>query len=131
MGTVTLVASSLHAELNNSAASFAPFTPGLAMELVLLALLVASMVRSVMAVPYYHQAGFVGGISVESDARKHWTSKGTAYVCKAGVLFSWAFRQLVLLAPVVALILYPFAGPLGRVCTTPAAAGFKRQEFTR
>ena len=64
MGTVTLAASSLHAKLNNSAASFAPFMPGLAMELVLLALLVASMVRSVMAVPYYNHAGFVGGISV-------------------------------------------------------------------
>ena len=111
MGTVTLAAPSLHAELSDSAAVFASFTPRLAMELVLLALLFASMVCSVMAVRYYNHAGFVGGIPVESEARKHWTPAGTAYVCKAGVLYSWALRQLVLLAPVVAFILHPFAGP--------------------
>ena len=128
MGTVTLAASSLHAKLNNSAASFAPFTPGLAMELVLLALLVASIVRSVMAVPYYNQAGFVGGVSVESDARKHWTSKGTAYVCKAGVLFSWAFRQPVLIAPVVAFMLHPFAGPVAALVVCGVLFSFDRFE---
>ena len=112
MGTVTLAAPSLHAELSDSAAVFASFTPRLAMELVLLALLFASMVCSVMAVRYYNHAGFVGGIPVESEARKHWTPAGTAYVCKAGVLYSWALRQLVLLAPVVAFILHPFAGPV-------------------
>lgn len=112
MGTVTLAAPSLHAELSSSAAALPPFTPRLAMELVLLTLLFASMVCSVMAVRYYNHAGFVGGIPVESDARKHWTPAGTAYVRKAGLLYSWALRQLVLLAPVVAFILHPVAGPV-------------------
>ena len=113
MGTVTLAVPSLHAELGTGEASALPhFTPRLAMELVLLALLFASLVSSVMAVRYYNHACFVGGMPVESDARKRWTAAGTAYVRKAGVLYSWGLRQLVLLAPVVAFILHPIAGPI-------------------
>lgn len=112
MGIVTLAAPSLHSQFDEAAASLPQFTPRLAMELVLLAMLFASLVCSVMAVRYYNHAGFVGGMPVESEARKHWTAAGTAYVRKAGVLYSWALRQLVLLAPVVAFILYPFAGPV-------------------
>lgn len=128
MGTVTLAAPSLHAELGSSAAGFAPFTPRLVMELVLLALLFASMVCSVMAVRYYNHAGFVGGIPVESEARKHWTPTGTAYVSKAGVLYSWALRQLVLLAPVVAFILHPFAGPVAALIVCGVLLSFDRFE---
>ena len=112
MGIVTLAAPSLHSQFDEAAASLPQFTPRLAMELVLLAMLFASLICSVMAVRYYNHAGFVGGMPVESQARKHWTAAGTAYVRKAGVLYSWALRQLVLLAPVVAFILYPFAGPV-------------------
>lgn len=61
MGTVTLAAPSLHAELGNAASGLPSFTARLAMELVLLALLFASLVSSVMAVRYYNHAGFVGG----------------------------------------------------------------------
>ena len=78
MGIATLAAPSLHAELSNTAAAFALFTPLLAMELVLLALLFASMVCLVMAVRHYNHASFVGGIPVESDARRHWTPASTA-----------------------------------------------------
>ena len=112
MGIVSLAAPSLHAQCGAAASELPLVTPRLAMELVLLAMLFASLVCSVMAVRYYNHAGFVGGMPVESDARKHWTPAGTAYVRKAGVLYSWALRQLVLLAPVVAFILHPFAGPI-------------------
>lgn len=112
MGTVTLAVPSLHAEFGAAASVLPRLTPRLAMELVLLALLFASLVSSVMAVRYYNHAGFVGGMPVESDARKRWTAAGTAYVRKAGVLYSWGLRQLVLLAPVVAFILHPVAGPI-------------------
>lgn len=112
MGTVTLAVPSLHTNFGDTAAALPPFTPRLAMELVLLALLFASLVCSVMAVRYYNHAGFIGGMPVESEARKHWTPAGTAYVRKAGVLYGWGLRQLVLLAPVVAFILHPVAGPI-------------------
>lgn len=112
MGTVTLAVPSLHAQFGEAGAATSHFTPRLAMELVLLALLFASLVASVMAVRYYNHAGFVGGMPVESEARKRWTATGAAYVRKAGVLYSWGLRQLVLLAPVVAFILHPLAGPV-------------------
>lgn len=97
MGTVTLAVPSLHSEFGEAACALLHFTRRLAMELSLLALLFASLVSSVMAVRYYNHAGFVGGMPVESDARKQWTRAGTAYVGKAGVLYSWGLRQLLLL----------------------------------
>lgn len=124
MGTVTLAVPSLHAEI--SVAPLPNFTPRLAMELALLALLFASLVTSVMAVRYYSHAGFVGGMPVESEARKQWTSAGTLYVRKAGVLYSWGLRQLVLVAPVVAFILHPAAGPVAAVLVATVLFGFDR-----
>lgn len=124
MGTVTLAVPSLHAEI--SAAPLPHFTPRLAMELALLALLFASLVTSVMAVRYYSHAGFVGGMPVDSEARKQWTSAGTLYVRKAGVLYSWGLRQLVLVAPVVAFILHPAAGPIAALLVATVLFGFDR-----
>jgi hypothetical protein len=124
MGTVTLSVPSLHAEFG--AGALPHFTPRLAMELVLLALLFASLVSSVMAVRYYSHAGFVGGMPVDSEARQQWTSAGTLYVRKAGVLYSWGLRQLVLVAPVVAFILHPLAGPLAAVLVSAVLFSFDR-----
>jgi len=130
MGTVTIAVPSLHAELGDAAASLPHFTPRLAMELVLLALLFASLVASVMAVRYYNHAGFIGGMPVESDARRRWTPAGTAYVRKAGILYSWGLRQLVLLAPVVAFILHPLAGPIAAALVTVVLFSFDRFQPT-
>lgn len=126
MGTVTLAVPSLHVEFGDAASPIPNFTPRLAMELVLLALLFASLVSSVMAVRYYNHAGFVGGMPVESEARKHWTRAGTSYVRKAGLLYSWALRQLVLLAPVVAFILHPVAGPIAALVVCAILFNFDR-----
>lgn len=126
MGTVTLAVPSLHAEFGEAVSAVPHFTPRLAMELFLLALLFASLVSSVMAVRYYNHAGFVGGMPVESDARKHWTPAGTAYVRQAGVLYSWGLRQLVLVAPVVAFILHPVAGPVASVFVSAVLFSFDK-----
>ena len=48
MGTVTLAAPSLHASLDGSAGTFASVSPRLVLELVLLALLFASLVSTLM-----------------------------------------------------------------------------------
>lgn len=124
MGTVSLAAPSLHAELSGVAVPH--FTPRLAMELVLLALLFASLVSSVMAVRYFSHASFVSGMPVDSEARRQWTSTGTLYVRKAGVLYSWGLRQLVLVAPIVAFILHPMAGPFAAVLVSGVLLGFDR-----
>ena len=124
MGALSLTAPTLHATLGEVATgigastgtgttSWPHFTPRLAMELVLLCLLFASLVASVMAVRYYNHAGFVGGMPVGSPQRQRWAATGTAYVRKAGLLYSWALRQLMLLVPVVAFVLHPVAGVAG------------------
>jgi uncharacterized membrane protein len=127
MGTLTLAAPSLHASFGNDGASGWPnFTPRLAMELTVLALLFASLVSSVMAVRYYNHAGFIGEMPVESEARHRWASTGTAYVRKAGVLYSWGLRQLILIVPMVAFILHPVAGLVGALGVVAALLNFDR-----
>lgn len=126
MGTLTLAAPSLHASFGDGASGWPNFTPRLAMELTVLALLFASLVSSVMAVRYYNHAGFIGGMPVESEARRRWAPAGTAYVRKAGVLYSWGLRQLILIVPMVAFILHPLAGLVGALGVVAALLNFDR-----
>jgi uncharacterized membrane protein len=126
MGTLSLTAPSLHASFGDVASAWPTFTPRLAMELAVLGLLFASLVASVMAVRYYNHAGFVGGMPVDSEARRRWSAAGTAYVRKAGVLYSWGLRQLVLVVPVVAFILHPLAGVVGAFAVVAALTNFDR-----
>lgn len=117
MGTVTLAAPSLHLSLEAWPRALV-VAPQLVLELVLLAQLFASLVCSMMAVRFYNHAGFIGGMPVESEARKRWTSAGIRYVRRAGVLYSTGLRQLVLVVPVLAAILLPVAGPVTAVMVT-------------
>jgi hypothetical protein len=114
MGTVTLAAPSLQASLDAHPGAL-NVAPQLVLELVLLAQLFASLVCSMMAVRFYNHAGFIGGMPVDSEARKRWGPAGTRYVRRAGVLYSTGLRQLVLVVPVVAAILLPSAGPVTAV----------------
>jgi uncharacterized membrane protein len=114
IGTVTLATPSLHASFGE-ASTLPSFTPGLALELLLLALLFASLVCSAMAVRYYNHVGFIIGMPVESEARERWAEAGTAYVRRAGILYSWGLRHLILLAPILACLLHPLAGPVAAV----------------
>jgi len=111
MGTVTLAAPSLHESLA-AARGVASLSPRLVLELVLLALLFASLVSSMMAVRFYNHAGFIGGMPVESPARARWTEAGVRYVRRAGLLYGVGLRQLVLVAPVVSALLVPASGPV-------------------
>ena len=111
MGTVTLAAPSLHASFD-TARGVSDVSPRLILELLLLALLFASLVSTMMAVRFYNHAGFIGGMPVDSEARNRWAHAGVRYVRRAGVLYGIGLRQLVLVAPVVAAILLPLAGPV-------------------
>lgn len=125
MGTVTLAAPSLHASLSG-AAVLTEFTPRLALELTLLALLFASLVSSVMAVRYYNHAGFICAMPVGSPVREHWTPAGAHYVRRAGVLYGWGLRHLVMVAPLVASILLPVAGPLAALVVVAVMSSIDR-----
>lgn len=124
MGTITLAAPSLRG-LGDGAA-WSGVTPRLAMELLLLALLFASLVSSVMAVRYYNHAGFIGGMPVGSAARDRWAAAGVRYVRRAGLLYSASLRHLVLVVPVVGFILHPLAGPLAAVAVVAVLYRFDR-----
>ncbi|WP_053076541.1 DUF599 domain-containing protein [Caenimonas sp. SL110] len=124
MGTVTLAAPSLHATFAQDATP--GITPRLVLELLLLALLFASLVCSAMAVRYYNHAGFIAGMPVESPARQKWATAGAAYVRRAGILYSWGLRHLILVAPVLASLLHPLAGPVAAVAIVVVLSGFDR-----
>jgi uncharacterized membrane protein len=125
IGTVTLAAPSLHASLGEAPMLPNP-TPRLMLELLLLGLLFASLVCSAMAVRYYNHAGFISGMPVESEARERWSEAGSAYVRRAGVLYSWGLRHLILVAPILACLLHPLAGPIASLLVVLVLVRFDR-----
>jgi hypothetical protein len=126
IGTVTLAAPSLHASFGADDAIAAHFTARLALELVLMSTLFASLVCSVMAVRYYNHAGFIASMPVGSDERLRWTATASVYLRRAGVLYSWGLRHLILVAPILASIVYPWAGPVAAAAVIVVLAGFDR-----
>ncbi|MGA0025220.1 MAG: DUF599 domain-containing protein [Burkholderiales bacterium] len=111
MGTVTLAAPSLNATFSNTTTGIPHLTARMTLELVLLGLLFASLVSSAMSVRYYNHISFIGSIPVGSEERRQWHLTGVKYVRRAGILYSWALRHLILVAPILACLLHPFAGP--------------------
>ena len=125
MGTATLAVPTLYAGVGQGAGAAVP-SVRLALELALMALLFASLVASVMAVRYYNHAGFIAAMPVDSEARKRWAGAGVAYVRRAGILYSWGLRHLVLVAPVLASLLHPAAGPVAALLVVAVLFGFDR-----
>ncbi len=130
MGAVSLAAPSLDVGLRSSAAGVPAPSARLVLELVLMALLFASLVSSAMAVRYYNHAGFICAMPVGSGARRRWTAAGIAYLRRAGLLYSWGLRQLLLVAPILASILHPFAGPPSALLVVAVLFAFDRFSAT-
>jgi Protein of unknown function, DUF599 len=126
MGTVTLAAPTLHATFGNMTSGAPNLSPRTLLELMLLALLFASLVSSVMAVRYYNHAGFISSMPVGSAQRSRWNETGIAYVRRAGTLYSWGLRHLILVAPILASMLYPAAGPMTALVMIAVLFGFDR-----
>ncbi|MBO9649459.1 MAG: DUF599 domain-containing protein [Variovorax sp.] len=130
MGTVTLAAPLLRATLGDVPA-MPGFTAHLALELALMVLLFASLASSVMAVRYYNHAGFIAAMPVDTDARRSWSDAGKLYVRRAGILYSWGLRHLILVAPILASMVHPAAGPvaaLGVVAVLLSFDSFQNNE---
>ena len=104
-------APSLHATFSNSATGLPLLTPKMVLELVLLALLFASLIASAMSIRYYSHVSFISSIPVGSEERQRWMPVGLVYVRRAGTMYSWALRHLILVAPLLASLLHPLAGP--------------------
>lgn len=122
MGAVTLAAPSLNTTFGD--ASSAHFTARLALELVLMMLLFSSLVCSAMAARYYNHAGFICAMPVNSQARHRWAPIGGVYLRRAGLLYSWGLRNLLMVAPILAFIVYPWAGPAAAIIVVAALISF-------
>lgn len=125
MGALTLAAPSLRQALAGGAALPTP-TPTLLLEALLLLLLAGSLFASGMAVRAFHHAGFIGGMPVESDARRRWNDAGAAAVRRGGLFYSWALRLLVLVLPVLAALLLPLAGAVAALVLVALLGVFDR-----
>jgi hypothetical protein len=119
VATLTLAVPSLHGGAS-------AWSPQSALELALIALLFASLVASAMAVRYYNHAGFICGMPTGSPARQQWAVQGAAYVRRAGLLYSWGLRQLILVAPIMAALLHPLAGPPAALAVIAVLVAFDR-----
>jgi hypothetical protein len=123
VGSATLAAPSLHLGPEGAGPAM---SPRLALDLVLMALLFASMVASAMAVRYFNHAGFIASMPVGSDARRRWSAAGVAYLRRAGLLYGWGLRQLLLIAPILAAIVHPLAGPVAALLVVVVLVLFDR-----
>ena len=125
MGAATLVERHLHPALAADAAAWL-FTPRVAMELTAMALLLLALVASIMAIRYYNHAGFVCAMPVGSIARQRWANMGKNHLRRAGVLYSWGLRCMILVAPVLVSIVYAPSGPVAAVVVTGLLYGLER-----
>lgn len=126
MGSISLAAPTLHATFGPERLGIPWLTPRLVVELMLLALLFSALTSSVMAVRYYTHVSFIGSMPVQSAARKRWAEAGSAYVRKAGLLYSWSLRSLLLIVPLAAFLLFPYAGPPAAVVVAGVLYAFDR-----
>ena len=63
---------------------------------------------------------------IQRNAREYLREAGVAYVRRAGVLYSWGLRHLILVAPILACLLHPLAGPVAAVLVVIVLLRFDR-----
>ena len=126
IGSATLLAPSLNSSFGTLDNMTRHFTARLVMELVLMAVLFASLVCSAMAVRYYNHAGFILSMPVESEERNRWGPTAVAYLRRAGLLYGWGLRHLLMVAPLLVFIVYPLAGPVAAALVVAALIAFDR-----
>ena len=126
IGAATLLAPTMTSSIGTLDNLARHFTARLVMELVLMGVLFASLVCSAMAVRYYNHAGFVLSMPVDSVERRQWGPTAVAYLRRAGLLYSWGLRHLLMVAPLLVFIVYPLAGPVAAMLVVAALFGFDR-----
>lgn len=125
MGTATLATPALHDSVKDGW-TLARLGPGQVMELILMAMLFASLLASLMAVRFYKHCSFVCAMPVQSAARRRWQAIGVEHIQRAGIFYSWGVKYLVLVAPVLVSLLQPLAGPPVALVVVAALWGFDR-----
>ncbi len=115
MGTVTLTASSWVSPTTTSVSGimiWPAISPRLGTELALMLALFITLTCAVMAVRSFSHASFIGAMPSGSAIQKKWFEVGVVHVRKAGELYSWSLRVLLMCGPMVASMAHPLAGPV-------------------
>ncbi len=121
MGTVSLAGSTIES------ASFAGTPPlRIVLEMLLMATLFASFVCSAMSMRYFSHAGFVMSMPMAAPERASLNPMAKEYVKRAGLLYSWALRFFLVIAPLVVGIVRPLAMPAMTVALIVALWFFDR-----
>jgi hypothetical protein len=115
MGTVTLTASGWPSATESGTIAWPAVSPRLGMELALMVALFIALACAVMAVRSFSHASFIGAMPAGSVSQKQWFATGIEHVRKAGELYSWSLRALLMTAPLVASIAHPMAGPIASI----------------
>jgi hypothetical protein len=126
IGTASMAVPSLRSSAGTGAPFPSVMSAQLVLELVLMAILFASLACSATAVRYYNHAGFISAMPVGSTERERWSAVGITYLRRAGLLYSWGLRYLLMVAPLLAAMVYPPAGPVASVLIVAALVGFDR-----
>lgn len=126
IGAASLLAPSISSSIDSFDSVTRNFNARLAIELVLLGVLFASLACSAMAVRYYNHAGFILSMPVDSEERDRWGSTAVAYLRRAGLLYSWGLRHLLLVAPLLVCVVYPLAGPVAALLVVAALLAFDK-----
>ncbi len=92
----------------------------------MMGVLFASLVCSATAVRYYNHAGFILSMPVASEERARWKPTAVAYLRRAGLLYSWGLRHLLMVAPMLVFIVYPLAGPVAATLVVAALFSFDK-----
>ncbi|MCB1999862.1 MAG: DUF599 domain-containing protein [Burkholderiaceae bacterium] len=121
MGTVSLAGSTIES------AAFAGTPPlRIVLEMLLMATLFASFVCSAMSMRYFSHAGFVMSMPMAAPERASLNPMAKEYVKRAGLLYSWALRFFLIIAPLVVGIVRPLAMPAMTVALIVALWFFDR-----
>lgn len=67
-----------------------------------------------------------GGRRIARFPRTRWAEAGIAYVRRAGLMYSWELRHFILVAPILAYLLHPIAGPIAAVLVVAVLGRFDR-----
>jgi len=121
MGSVSLASSTIESASFDGAPSLR-----VVLEILLMANLFASYVCSAMAMRYFSHAGFVMSMPVGSPERPALAPMAKEYVKRAGLLYSWALRFFLIIAPLVVGIVRPVGMPFMTVALVVALWFFDR-----
>jgi len=121
MGTISLASGTI------GSAAFDGTTPmRVVLEVLLMATLFASYVCSAMAMRFFNHAGFVMSMPVAAPERAPLVPMAKEYVRRAGLLYSWALRLFLIIAPLVVGLVRPLAMPFMTLALVVALWFFDR-----